>query len=151
MGSFLQEDSYRGDGLNLYAYCAKNPVVYYDPSGYATTTPACGTGSNNAPRDTHGKEHLLGENGTQLDGSITTGRNIGRERVDVENPAHGSRAGDIHYHEPDNTKWRYDPVTGNLVSIETKEIAPPRVRKVLKEDWFKKAIKKGLNILGEEK
>jgi len=34
VGRFLQEDSYRGDGLNLYAYCANNPVVYYDPSGH---------------------------------------------------------------------------------------------------------------------
>lgn len=32
---FTQEDEYRGDGLNLYAYCGNNPVVYYDPSGYA--------------------------------------------------------------------------------------------------------------------
>jgi RHS repeat-associated protein len=30
---FTQEDTYRGDGLNLYAYCANNPVRYYDPSG----------------------------------------------------------------------------------------------------------------------
>lgn len=29
----MQEDTYRGDGLNLYAYCANNSVVYYDPSG----------------------------------------------------------------------------------------------------------------------
>ena len=28
-GRFLQEDVYRGDGLNLYAYCANNPVKYY--------------------------------------------------------------------------------------------------------------------------
>lgn len=34
VGRFLQEDVYRGDGLNLYAYCANNPVTYYDPSGY---------------------------------------------------------------------------------------------------------------------
>ena len=34
VGRFLQEDTYRGDGLNLYAYCANNPVVYYDPSGH---------------------------------------------------------------------------------------------------------------------
>ena len=33
MGRFLQEDTYRGDGLNLYVYCANNPVAYYDPSG----------------------------------------------------------------------------------------------------------------------
>lgn len=33
-GRFLQEDVYRGDGLNLYAYCANNPVYYEDPSGH---------------------------------------------------------------------------------------------------------------------
>ena len=32
----MQEDAYRGDGLNLYAYCLNNPVIYYDPSCYAT-------------------------------------------------------------------------------------------------------------------
>lgn len=35
MGRFLQEDVYRGDGLNLYAYCVSNPVMYCDPSGLA--------------------------------------------------------------------------------------------------------------------
>jgi len=35
IGRFTQEDIYRGDGLNLYAYCGNNPVRYYDPSGYA--------------------------------------------------------------------------------------------------------------------
>ncbi len=34
IGRFLQEDTYRGDGLNLYAYCANNPVMYFDPSGH---------------------------------------------------------------------------------------------------------------------
>ena len=34
LGRFLQEDVYRGDGLNLYAYCKNNPVTYYDPSGH---------------------------------------------------------------------------------------------------------------------
>ena len=33
-GRFMQEDVYQGDGLNLYAYCGNNPVVYWDPSGY---------------------------------------------------------------------------------------------------------------------
>ncbi|RDY26577.1 RHS repeat-associated core domain-containing protein [Lachnotalea glycerini] len=33
IGRFTQEDTYRGDGLNLYAYCANNPVSYVDPSG----------------------------------------------------------------------------------------------------------------------
>ena len=34
IGRFTQEDTYRGDGLNLYAYCDNNPVMYYDPSGH---------------------------------------------------------------------------------------------------------------------
>jgi len=36
IGRFTQEDVYRGDGLNLYAYCKNNPVVYYDPSGFSS-------------------------------------------------------------------------------------------------------------------
>ena len=36
LGRFMQEDVYQGDGLNLYAYCGNNPVVYWDPSGYAS-------------------------------------------------------------------------------------------------------------------
>ncbi|WP_077393757.1 RHS repeat-associated core domain-containing protein [Clostridium saccharobutylicum] len=38
IGRFTQEDVYRGDGLNLYAYCGNNPVVYYDFSGFAKAT-----------------------------------------------------------------------------------------------------------------
>lgn len=34
LGRFMQEVVYQGDGLNLYAYCGNNAVVYYDPSGY---------------------------------------------------------------------------------------------------------------------
>ena len=31
---FTQEDTYRGDGLNLYAYCANRPTHYIDPTGH---------------------------------------------------------------------------------------------------------------------
>lgn len=30
----MQKDVYWRGGLNLYEYCANNPVIYYDPSGY---------------------------------------------------------------------------------------------------------------------
>ena len=95
--------------------------------------------------------HMLGENGTQTRGSLTTGRNVRKERVDVENHAPGKFEGDVHYHEPDNTKWRYDVNLKKLVNPDPDngELAPPRVQKVLKEEWFQKALKKALKILGE--
>lgn len=34
IGRFTQEDTFRGDGLNLYAYVANNPIMYIDPSGH---------------------------------------------------------------------------------------------------------------------
>ena len=36
IGRFIQEDTYYGDGLNLYTYCQNNPVLYHDPTGHGT-------------------------------------------------------------------------------------------------------------------
>ena len=44
-----------GDGLNLYAYCNDNPVVYYDPSGYSKKTKSCQGKGNNKGRVNTGK------------------------------------------------------------------------------------------------
>ena len=37
IGRFTQEDTYYGDGLNLYAYCRNLPIGYEDPSGHAAS------------------------------------------------------------------------------------------------------------------
>lgn len=59
VGRFTQEDVYRGDGLNLYAYCGSNPVMYVDPSGYAKK---CGTGSESGT-DTTRVRHYTNSKG----------------------------------------------------------------------------------------
>ena len=38
IGRFTQKDVIYNDGLNLYAYCNSNPVMYSDPSGFAKET-----------------------------------------------------------------------------------------------------------------
>ena len=44
IGRFTQEDAYYGDGLNLYQYCASNPMMYEDPSGH---NKVCSPGNSN--------------------------------------------------------------------------------------------------------
>ena len=60
VGSFLQEDTYRGDGLNLYAYCANNPVVYYDSSGRNEKCNKENTQAGQESKTTWGAEHGKG-------------------------------------------------------------------------------------------
>ncbi len=83
VGRFLQEDTYRGDGLNLYAYCANNPVVYYDPSGYATgKQPLCGNGEVQGSGNTPAGEAVnKGGSGSNIDGAISNGQPLNNHRV----------------------------------------------------------------------
>ena len=39
LGRFTQEDTYLGDGRNLYVYVSNNPLKYVDPSGHCSKQP----------------------------------------------------------------------------------------------------------------
>lgn len=65
----MQEDVYQGDGLNVYAYCKNNPVVYCDPSGYVAAPQQSGNGC--------GQSGKIGEGGRDV-GNIT-------EKLDTNN------------------------------------------------------------------
>ncbi len=53
IGRFIQEDTYRGDGLNLYAYCHNNPVYYVDPNGHESYPPELDNVVNKVVQDNH--------------------------------------------------------------------------------------------------
>lgn len=72
IGRFTQEDTYRGDGLNLYAYCGNNPVIYYDPSGHDgmaySDDPSAGSGQSRVE---------------QVDAEVDNGVNAGNEGINI--------------------------------------------------------------------
>ncbi|UIN13643.1 VENN motif pre-toxin domain-containing protein [Yersinia ruckeri] len=87
---------------------------------------------------------MLGINGPTVP-SKTLWMGKGKERIDVENPAPGKRAGQIHYQDNSNNKYYYDPVT------QTFPEAPKSVNDKLKDPAFKNAIDKGMTkYLGEK-
>ncbi|QLG92878.1 hypothetical protein HZF02_13260 [Pseudomonas yamanorum] len=76
--------------------------------------------------------------------SNTLWKGKGKERIDVENPNPGQRAGQIHYQDNDGNKYLYDPATNTFPS------APKSVNKLLEDTKFRLAIEKGMTkYLGE--
>jgi len=51
IGRFIQEDNYLGDGLNLYAYVANNPMRFVDHTGYAKVVAGDGSGTEGNVED----------------------------------------------------------------------------------------------------
>ncbi|WP_455818756.1 hypothetical protein [Pseudomonas cerasi] len=87
---------------------------------------------------------MLGINGPTVP-SKTLWMGKGKERIDVENPAPGKRAGQIHYQDSNNKKYYYDPVTKTFPG------APKSVNDKLNDPAFRNAIDKGMTkYLGEK-
>nr|WP_282107671.1 hemagglutinin repeat-containing protein [Ralstonia solanacearum] len=94
---------------------------------------------------------MLGTNGAQT-ASKTVWKGTGQERIDVENPAPGSRPGQIHYQDNQGNKYYYDPNTKMFFDQKSGESAPGGVQKLLRDDRFSKAIDKALyGYLGAKK
>lgn len=83
---------------------------------------------------------MIGANGTQV--FSKTLRTEGGARIDVENPAPGQRAGQIHYQEGNNTYY-YDFETGQFQGLSRTKNADLLSRPVVQD-----AIQKGLKYLG---
>ncbi len=92
IGRFLQEDTYYGDGLNLYAYCRNNPVNYVDPSGHEAISPT----------DKEDCAELV------------------KEYVEELNNTYGCTAEDIDYFKHEAEKYGLDP--DSLVFKTTDEV-----------------------------
>jgi len=93
---------------------------------------------------------MLGENGPQFRSkTVWEGE---RGRIDVENPAPGRRAGQIHFQEwgRNGQKWLFDPETGSFLPERGTGVLPPGwLTKMLQDPGFAAGISKGMKYLGE--
>ena len=160
------------NGLNLYAYCGNNPIMCIDPMGteveencYRDETDldnqiwnsGAGVGGGTVPRGTSTSQnggnarsanttqngsHLVGANGTKI--VSHTVWSFGKtERLDVENPNPGVRAGQIHYHDSNNQKYMYD------FNSRQFQNSTSRIESLMTNTRFLYGLEKAYAFLGE--
>jgi hypothetical protein len=94
---------------------------------------------------------MLGAKGTQTS-STSVWHGSGKERIDVENPAPGVRAGQVHYQDNSGAKYYYQPLTGKFtLDAQGKVDAPKNIQKLMENKDFMNGINKALRYLGETK
>lgn len=100
LGRFTQEDVIYNDGLNLYAYCNSNPVMYSDPSGFAKETckskvgGECNSESGSKTDVTTGLGYDAGDTPVRIDGDWT--ENDMKQAL-LGHPPRGLGSPDIHH------------------------------------------------------
>ena len=106
IGRFTQQDTYHGDGLNLYAYCQNNPMMYCDPTGHDSTSAA----------DKKQLPMVIPQPGTQLPAL----RNHNNPLAGQQNSQAGNAAGDSgsrtgnDVDKKDNSSSGYDDSNGKI-------------------------------------
>ncbi len=110
-------------------------------------------GNEKEAETTTPKKAMIGENGTQSPSKTMWKARGSKARIDVENPAPGKRAGQIHYQDENNKKYLYDIGLGKFFGKDSKGEftleAPKSVKELLSEPEFLNGIQKALNFLGE--
>ena len=83
----MQEDVYQGNGLNLYAYCGNNPVIYYDPSGYKKGSNSGCPPASNKGGDGGAPEGNGSGKSSVLDNAINNGQPLNNHRIVLDTEA----------------------------------------------------------------
>ncbi|OOS03860.1 filamentous hemagglutinin [Moraxella cuniculi DSM 21768] len=93
---------------------------------------------------------LLGANGSQFPSTTVWREKGSKARIDVENPAPGVRAGQIHYQDANNKKYYYNPKDDKFYvgKIDDGVLAPKSIQNLLNDKKFRKGIDKALKYLG---
>ena len=133
---FTQEDPYRGDGLNLYAYCVNNPVLYSDPTGNVSQ---CVKDASDKMRQEVGfgreaKESTLSEY------PVATGQNPPKPPMSWNEFQHANRG-----------KWTRSEMSAEYEKYKATQVGPNKTQHYLHRPTVRKYIIDTLNAQNPDK